>query len=180
MANNDNIFNLKVRRNIFQLLQKHPGLHFREISRQLDIRRSTLSYHLRYLEKKGVIKKIAENGFTRYYIAEDIADEKKTMLHLLRQEVPRNIILYMLSNTCASRIELSKKLDKHPTTIEHHLKKLINKDVIELIPREKDGVYVKFGDPIDVKRTRVSKEKFYRLRNPFSIYDSIIIYEKNL
>lgn len=53
---------LKTRRNIYNFILKHPGLHFRELCRKLSLPNSTLSYHTRYLEKRGFIIARPEGG----------------------------------------------------------------------------------------------------------------------
>ena len=169
---------LKTRRSIYHFVYRYPGLHFRELCRKLHIPRSTLSYHLKYLEKRGLLITKSEGKYTCYYVSNNIGNDQKKVLPLLRREVPRNIILYLLTISCASQIELSKSLEKHPTTIEFHLKKLLDIGIIEPAPVDNKKVYIKYDGLKIVERAPIGKEIIYRLKDPYSIYDSVILYKK--
>ena len=174
----EKIFELETRRKIYKYILKYPGLHLQELIRRLNLPNGTLRYHLRYLEKRNLIKSKPEDGYVRFYITNNIGNDQKKIFHILRQEVPRNIILYLLLLGCASQIEISKSLEKHPKTIEFHLKKLLNKGIIETAPVNNKGVQVEFGQLKIIERIPVTKEIIYRLKNPYSINDSVILYKK--
>jgi len=174
----DQIFELETRRQIYNFILKYPGLHFRKLSRKLNIPKTTLSYHLRYLQKRGLLTAKPEGKFTPYYVSNNIGNGQKKMLRLLRQEPSRNIILYLLFTACASQIELSRSLEKHPTTIKLHLKKLIDMDIIEPAPVANGEVSVEQGDLKIIERTPVGNEIIYRLKDPHSIEDSVLLYRK--
>ncbi|UCH71908.1 MAG: winged helix-turn-helix transcriptional regulator, partial [Thermoplasmatales archaeon] len=174
----EKIFERDARRKIYKFILKYPGLHLQELIRKLNLPNGTLRYHLRYLEKRNLIKAKPEDGYVRFYITNNIGNDQKKIFHILRQEVPRNIILYLLLLGCASQIELSKSLEKHPKTIEFHLKKLLNKGIIEIAPASNKGVHVEFGQLKIIERIPVTKEIIYRLKNPYSINDSVILYKK--
>ena len=62
---NCNILELETRRKIYDFIQKFPGLHVREISRRLEIPFSTLQYHLRFLEKRELVKAKDDGKYIR-------------------------------------------------------------------------------------------------------------------
>ena len=171
---------LEIRRSIYNFILKYPGIHFREISRRLNISRSTLYYHLKYLEKRGFIIAKPEGKFTLYYIINNVGNDQKKILHLLRQEAPRNIITYLIVVACASREELAKSLEKHPTTISQHLKKLIEMDIIEPAPVSNGVVHLKHGTVKIAERPHIGKETIYRLKDCHSICDALHRYEKKI
>ena len=49
------LFELSTRRRIYAYIYKFPGNHISKISRDLKISKSTLIYHLKYLEKRDVL-----------------------------------------------------------------------------------------------------------------------------
>ena len=148
------------------------------LSRKLQIPTSTLSYHLNYLQKRGLITTKSDGKYTLYYVTNNIGNGQKKMLQLLRQETPRNIITFLLLRPCASRIELSKSLGKHPTTLDTPLKKLLEMNIIEPVPSIKGKVFVKFGRVKYVERKPIGKEIIYRIKDCYSLYDSVILYQK--
>ena len=176
----EKIFELEKRRQIYNFILKYPGLHLRKLMRKLDLSEGTIKYHLKYLKKRGIIKTQSEDGYVRYYIVNKIGNDQQKILHILRQEVPRNIILYLLLLSCASQIEISKSLEKHPTTIEFHLKKLRDMGIIERIPVINGKVHIKFKVIEKIECNPVGKEIFYKLKEPYLIYDSIILYKEKL
>jgi len=168
------LLNLEQRRKIYNHIKKNPGLHFREISRELKKPKTTIEYHLYFLEKKGFITKQKEKGYLRYYIKKTIGEKDKEIINMLRKDVPRNIILFLLMNPCPTMKDIkffAKKwkghpskigfhLYKHQTTLSFHIKKLIKSDII--------GSY------------QDKKTKKYFVKNPENIYNIIITYEKSI
>lgn len=175
------IMDLEKRKCIYQFILKHPGLHFRELVRKLRIPRSTLSYHIRSLEKRGLIITKHQGVYSRYYIANNLGSFEKKLLHIIRRDTPRNILLQILSyGGGASQIQLSRDLEKHPTTIEFHLKRFLDMNVIEPASINKEGFNIgSQSDPCFVEHPPVGKETIYRLKVPYIlIYDLLLVYRK--
>lgn len=154
-----NILQLEVRKNIFNFLNKNPGIHLRELSRQMKIPKTTLKHHLKYLSNQGIITSKTEVRFKRYYVTNKFGKKEKEILTLLRQEVPHNILLYMTFFIVCSEKELSKALDKNPATIDFHLKKLKDLGIIKKGWGDKKKIFMK--TPIVVKRKIKLNEKIY-------------------
>ena len=170
----EKILEIKPRNEVYNFLKNNPGMHFREISRSLDIPASTLKYHLRYLEKKGFLSKQSEHGYLRFYLYGKIGKNDKKLLSTLRETVPRNILLYLILCMESSQkelIEFAEKwknhpskigyhLNKHRTTIGFHLKKLLEEDILIA---DHDGT-----------------EIMYRINNIDEILDLIIRYDTSV
>jgi len=197
MITNEDILKLETRKEIYNFIEKNPGLHLREISRNMNISFGNLRYHLNFLEKQNLIRKKESKRYTRYYITKQVSKRDKEILNLLRQDVPRQIILLLLtpgpgkiyqsrytmnrslnnpltfSKTYSKKdlIELTKhwdgpvidkfKLRKNRTTIDFHLKKLQDIDLIETV--------------------KIGKEIKYKLRDDETVwYPFLIKYKKAL
>ena len=158
----EEILKLEIRRQIYQFILKNPGLHLREISRKLKIPKSTLTFHLNNLEKYGLITSIYEDNTSRFFVKYRFGNLEKKLIHMLRKETPRNIILYIGWVTCASQAELSKELEKSNKTIEKHLKKLLELGVIEPASIE-NGVMSTVKNLKIIGRKLVGREVIYRL-----------------
>lgn len=176
---NGNILELEIRREIYNYILQYPGLHLRELSRRLHIPFSTLSYHLRFLEKRELIKEKTEGRYNRYYITEKIGHREKEMIGILRKDTPRTIILYLLVHIYSSQIEISSSLKKHPTTIEFHLKKLLALDIIEPV-QPVDGKLYRDINPKIIECEPIGKEKIYVLKDPNDIYDLLTTHKDSL
>jgi predicted transcriptional regulator len=149
----------KTRREIYDYILKHPGLHLSELSRKMNIPKSTINYHLKYLRKQEFIAVNSGNKYARYYVAKKVGEIDKKTLELLRQDIPYKIVLFLLSNPDSSQTKISKNLKKHPTTTSFHLDKLMSTDVIEKVPN--------------------GNEIRYRMKNPEHIFELFAKYKES-
>jgi len=154
------LLGLEVRRQIFNFISKYPGVHLREISRKLDIPKTTLNYHLKYLEKENFLLGKSENRYTRYYATKKVGNNDKEILGLMRQDLPHQIILFLFLYPEYSRKDISEDLEKPTTTISFHLKKLLALGIIE--------------------KRRVGHSYAYRIKNQKEMYHVLITYENSL
>jgi DNA-binding transcriptional ArsR family regulator len=140
---------------------------------------STLKYHLNFLEKRELIDKKPGRKYNRYYVSYKIGREDKKILGVLQENTPRHIILFFLIGIATHQNEISKYLEKHPTTIEFHLKKLLELDIIEIVHPE-EGVIHRDEIPSAIEYSLKSNEKYYALKDHWHIHDLFITYEGNL
>jgi len=128
MIANENILELETRRQIYNLILEYPGLHFREITRKINLSTGNVRYHLNYLIKSDFLVTKTDKRYTRYYASNKIGRKDKNMMNLLRQVVPRKIVLLLL---CAGPSELYGKYseeelaDPSRRTIIHSKKDLL-------------------------------------------------------
>ena len=166
---------------IFKYIVDNPGIHQIEISRALNISPTTVNYHLRRLCKKGLLTKIKDNNYLRYYSSEKVGNFTKKVLNVLRQETACNIIIFLIGNTCASQKELSFHLEKHPSTIDFHLKKLIKMDIIKRFVAENEKIIIpRIKESKIIEHKPISNDVLYKLRNPTKLYDIILTNKKSL
>jgi predicted transcriptional regulator len=128
---------LDTRKRIYQLIESTPGIHFREVSRRLDIPMGVVEYHIHFLIKKDMIIARKEGRYKRYYTEGKVGSRDKKVLAFLRKEVPRNIIMHIMLNPGARHRDLKKELDLSGSTLSFHIKKMIKKEVIR--EDESDG-----------------------------------------
>ena len=174
----DDLLKIKMRSIIYRFILENPGLHFRELGRRLNIPRSTLGYHLNYLKKQGLTITKKDYKYSRYFISEDISKSEKTILSIIRAEAARDVLLYIWIMVVASRTEIAKELDKHPTTVEFHLKRLLECGVIEPAPAVDGIIYTSSKNVPIIKRKKSKNEIFYRLTVPKIERIIIMYYEK--
>lgn len=148
---------LDTRKKIFELISSSPGLHKREIARELKMSLSTVDYHLHYMEKRKIVFAKRDGKYKRYFAAEKTELEDKRIMPLLRQETPRRIIIFLLQNPRAIHKEICREVKKSPSTVSFHLKKLVENGIIEEIS--------------------LGKEKAYVVKNPDKVADLIITYK---
>lgn len=179
MINKKEILNFHSRRKIFNTIKENPGLHYTEIARVLNIPKSTLKHHLRYLTNSDIIVAKKEGRYIRYYIYQTVGNKAKKYLHFLRQETPCNILMILFFEFACSRTELSQLLEKHPTTIEYHLKKLLQADLIKTVEVDNIGIRP-FKNNKHINRKPLPNEKIYCLVDTHSLYNVLISNQDSL
>jgi len=182
MISHKNMLELDLRRKIYNYIQKNPSSYVREISKKMEIPKSTLRHHLLTLEKHGLINSKQEKGFKRYYSTNKLGKREKEILDILKQDVPRRILIYLMCHLIGSQLELSKTLEKKPATISYHLNKLKKlKLILDITPF--NGRYsgkIPSGVKPLLVRKKVKREKIYRIsRKDFELnqYTVIVLYD---
>jgi len=142
------------RSRIRDCIKQKPGIHFNDITRELDIATGQTQYHLRKLVRSGKLERESVAGRTHYYPPTYSTWERETIA-LLRRETSREIVLYLLRNDPAPPAEITDQLDLARSTVEWHLSRLADHNLVE-------------KESMDAESTRVvvalcKKETVYRL-----------------
>ncbi|MEM3396521.1 MAG: winged helix-turn-helix transcriptional regulator [Thermoplasmata archaeon] len=132
---------LEVRRSIFSLIAKIPGIHFRELQRKLGLEVGTLDYHLNRMEKEGLIYGVKERYYKRYYTKEVDARDFELMA-VLRQEKPRRIVLHLLLKPGSTHAEIGRELNLPLSTTTFYLDLLRKKGVVNAVEGERTRYFV--------------------------------------
>ncbi len=142
------------RSRIRDCINREPGIHFNDITRELDIATGQTQYHVRKLVGAGKLHKESIEGRTHYFPPTYSAWEREAIA-LLRRETTREMVLYLLRNDPAPPAELTAQLDLARSTVEWHLSRLIEHDIAQKEP-------VKSEDSRLVV-TLSNKQELYRL-----------------
>ncbi len=139
MSNIEEDMILSPRDQVYSIIIKNPGLHFREIQRRVDIATGALQYHIDYLKKKGLIKEEKSGKFVRFYsIKEETVD--KNLMNLLRQDQVRKILLFLINKRRANTKVLAESLDMSKSTAQFHMNKLVEENIV-LEKKEKNNTF---------------------------------------
>jgi len=119
------------RQRLYDQVAAMPGVHLREIARQLGIDVRTADYHLRLLARHRLVTATEEGGFTRYFPrssdgrGREIVDARdKPLLGLLRKRVPLYIALVLLTTDAAGHGDLARGVGVAPSTLSYHLARM--------------------------------------------------------
>lgn len=123
---------LETRKRLYKIIEKSPGLHFREIQRRSRIAVGSLQYHLDYLQKHDFLTMQKEGKFVRYYAmrTKKIVEDKPLMA-LLRQEQPRHILLFLLQRKFATNERIAEEVQLSQSTTSAYLKKMAETGAIQ-------------------------------------------------
>ena len=115
---------------LFSFIQRYPGVHLREIRRRLQIPIGTLDYHLYRLGRQGLISIRFQGGYKCCYPAvadvtqTPIPDGHQTLLALLRQPLPRALLLHLYLEGASSPGQLVGALGTTGPNLSYFLKRL--------------------------------------------------------
>ena len=121
------------RRDIYNCIIDNPGIHLRGLSKKLGKGISTITWHLRILEKADLIRsKKMMNRIVYYPKGMDISD---LPLLYLNNETSQKVFKYILHNPTHLR-KIAEDLDLPVETVRYNLKKM---EDMNLIYREESG-----------------------------------------
>lgn len=115
---------------LLTFVQRYPGVHLREIRRRLRIPIGTLDYHLYRLGKEGLITLRFQGGYKCCYpavvpeLGGPIPEPQQTTLALLRQPVPRALLLHLYLEGPTSPARLGEAISTSGPNLSYFLKRL--------------------------------------------------------
>ncbi|MFB6107647.1 MAG: winged helix-turn-helix transcriptional regulator [Haloplanus sp.] len=127
----------ETRARIERHVRDHPGVHFNELVRSLDLAPGQVQYHVRRLLDREDVARERLYGRTHYYPPAFDAWERGT-LALVRRETARDVLGYLLERGDAPPGEVADALGVARSTLEWHLDHLVERDVVEK-ERDADG-----------------------------------------
>lgn len=114
-----------VRQRILDFVRKYPATHEREMERRLGLPDRLAAYHLTRLVEEGLVSRVREKGYNRYWLAKDRASARTLRLtRLLRRDQANKIMLLLLENDELSHGEVSNRLSLSKATTSYHLSRL--------------------------------------------------------
>lgn len=125
---------------IRDFIQRNPGSHLRRIKKELNISMGTVQYQLNRLEKNGIITS-SKRGFYRYYFPVAIKGFDREILEILSQDTVSQIILFIIEKKIPTQVQVAKEVGISHASINWHMQRLIELDVIEEF---KDGNYKRY------------------------------------
>lgn len=132
------------RTQVLAFVRHYPGVHVREVERQLGLSSKLANYHLTALEHEGKVERVQEKGYSRFFVrvtkprwsARDIA-----FLCLMRRAVAFRITLLLLSRGEMTQGDLARTLDLARPSTTYHLHLLEADHVVHVEPRGRERWY---------------------------------------
>lgn len=120
-----------IRLKILDYIKKNPGVSFSVISREINVNRGTLSYHLKTLKTYHKINISEYRGRKRYFENHSkFSDDEQRILNQLKKDMPRKIIKILIKHPGASRKDISGELGISDQTVSWYMKHLREDGII--------------------------------------------------
>jgi predicted transcriptional regulator len=137
----DKTLELEARKKIYDFVVASPGTHLREIQRQIELPLGTVEYHLKYLVDKEMLVEKTDGNYKRYYPVGLYGSVDKKLLSLLRQEVPRRVVMKLLLNPGINFKILSEGFPVSASTLSYHLSKLVDGEIVRKVKKGRESHY---------------------------------------
>ena len=124
----------------------HPGVHFNQLARDLDLATGQLQYHLKKLRRADDLVSESLYGRTHYFTPEYEAWERGAVA-VLRRETARDVLLYLIEAGPSAPTPVADDLDIARSTLEWHLDHLIEQDLVEKRRDERGRVTLVLSRP---------------------------------
>ena len=137
MVDGEDLLELETRRRIYDHIRQSPGLHLRQLQRELDMPLGTLEYHLHQMERASLVVTRQDGRFKAFYPHDELDRRDRDILYYLRQPMPRRLAMEIVGEPGVSFQELSQRVPVGLSTLSFHLKKL---KAAGLIQEVREGV----------------------------------------
>jgi predicted transcriptional regulator len=145
----ENILNNYTRAKIFTLIKTNPGIHYSEIIRNLKLSNGQATWHLTYLERFDMIRRVRSKQYLVFYPNYDFTvDEDETAVEIaLTKSKTRNQIYELICDRPAiTQNEIKKSITISQSTIAYHLIILEQLKLIYIKKKGRKRYYFPFDD----------------------------------
>lgn len=141
---------LDVRDALLRAVEVFPGVHLRQLAREVGISEQLANYHLNSLAEEKLVRSEQDGVYRRFFPAGRGAYSEKDQrtMGLLRQRVPFQIALLLLDRGRATQKELAKELELVKSTISYHAHRLLKEGYLS---EDRDGILT-LANPEQVRR----------------------------
>lgn len=126
---------------IAHIIERHPGIQFREIMRSTGFKNGVLSHYLAKLERSGAVRAIRGPRQTRFY-PPGIPGADHAIIKNLRRSTPRRILRSLMLNP--GGLEFSRivqQSSRAPSTVSLYLTQLAAEGIVHSVPGGKRRTY---------------------------------------
>ena len=119
----------ETRSRVERAVTDHPGVHFNDLTRRLDIAPGQTQYHLRRLREAGRLVDEPLYGRTHYYPPE-YDRWARGALALARRETARDVLLYLVEHGASPPARVAEGVGIARSTLEYHVDRLAEQDLV--------------------------------------------------
>jgi predicted transcriptional regulator len=119
----------RTRARIESYVARHPGAHLNEVKRALDLTPGQLQHHLDRLATAGRVVRETVYG-KRHLFRPEYSEAERRRIALFRRETARDVALDVLADGPVRPATVAADLDIARSTLEWHLDRLVDEDVV--------------------------------------------------
>ncbi len=119
------------RKRIYELIKSRPGIHFRALLKDLDLKTGTLAHHLNVLEREEYLRSYQDGMYRRFRLFDKMQPSK-----IMLTNIQGRIINTIEKNPGVSQTNISKLIGSSRIVVNYHVKILND---VGMILMEKEG-----------------------------------------
>lgn len=121
------------RRELYQVLCSNPGTYLLELVDILESPLGTLTWHLRILEREGLVKSLKYAG-KRLYYPKMLRTQEVEMAYLtMRSDTAQKVFAYVVNNSGCYQEQMAENLSVHHDTVRWHVSRMEEVGLIKVI-----------------------------------------------
>ena len=147
------------RRKIYQYLLKQPCTNTGQIAKALELSRSTISWHLKYLAESGYVDSYVDSKKIIFCPSGLISKKSIVIFSLLNQPASMSIYRNIVKEPGQNPSMLKEKVEVSQSHISEIIKKLLSAGLITSV---RDGRHVRYfptGDYLQIVSDDISSQK---------------------
>jgi predicted transcriptional regulator len=139
---------------ILLYIKENPGCYLRQIKNDLYLSMGSMQYHLNKLENEGKITSQRSGLHKHYFPVGVFSDNEKEVIRFLTLETSREIIMFITEQGNPTQTDIVKKVNISSSSVNWHLKRLLNSKLIEEI---KDGKFKRYALKPEISSVYIGK-----------------------
>jgi predicted transcriptional regulator len=129
------------RTKIIDLIIDDPGIHYRELQRQVNTSASNLTWHLEILVHYKIIHKQIVGKYLIYYPFLDKNPFADLNMNIVKSKTTLNVFQIISDNPGIYQSRIANRLELNHKTIKYHLDKLIVSNLIKVTKKGRKCYY---------------------------------------
>lgn len=131
------------RAEVYERVKAFPGVNFVQLGAQVTFGASTLTYHLRVLEKNGYVHSVRDGRYLRFFDKRSghYSGERKTAVSALRNETTAAMARHIRAHPGVPQCDLATAFNVTPSTVTWHMNRL---GAAGLVEKQRDGAHSRY------------------------------------
>jgi predicted transcriptional regulator len=127
---------------IYSFVEDSPGLHFRALSKGLDLPVGVLQYHLGLLVHKGLLFAYNDGRYKRYFKSKSFSETAMKVISLLRNGTSGKILAALFARPQTTHKDLAARLCLSSQALSWQMRRL---EKIGVVSKSLDGLSVRYS-----------------------------------
>lgn len=112
------------RRQLLQLIEAEPGIHFKEMARRTGLPNGSLVHHLETLRRGGQVVARPSGGYTLYFLGPRVPAGSAEAASALKADGARRILELVRQQPGLSSADVAARCGLQPSTVSYHVQRL--------------------------------------------------------